>query len=42
MRLRFELPDDGDVAVDAISFAAADYGVGSPARPRIIVTYRTP
>jgi len=42
MRLRFELPDDGDVAVDAVSFAASDYGVTSPARPRIIVTYRTP
>ncbi len=42
MRIRFQIPDDGDAAADVVTFGAAESGATSPIRPRLTVVYRTP
>ncbi len=42
IRLRFADPDDGDALTDTVTFAAAEIGATSPARPTLVVQYRVP
>lgn len=42
MRVRFVTPDDGDALADTVTFAAAEIGTTSPARPTLVVQYQVP
>jgi len=41
LRLRFDLPDNGNTITDAVSFSTGEYPTVT-SRPRLIVTYRVP
>jgi len=40
--LRFELDDNNNLLSDQVTFASGNFGVGQPARPRLLVTYLAP
>ena len=39
LRLRCELPDNGNSLTDAYQFATGNYGINSPGRPTLVVRY---